>query len=84
MSTPHTATSFDLRHWKSPQQFDPDSYRSVPTSAQIDEDKCRQLGFARCPFGITTWPVSDGRKMGLTNSSFGIVFGVADGKSLPV
>ena len=84
ISTPHTATSFDRAHWKNPQQFDPDRYRSVPTSAQIDEDKCRQIGFARCPFDITTWPVSDGRKAGLTNSGFGTVFGVVDGKPLPV
>lgn len=84
ISTPHTATSFDPRHWKNPQQFDPDRYRGVPTSAQIDEDKCRQIGFARCPFDITTLPVNDGRKAGLTNSGFGTVFGVADGKPLPV
>jgi hypothetical protein len=84
MITPHTSTSFDPMHWRNPQQFDPDRYRSVPTSAQIDEDKCRQIGFARCPFDITTLPVSDGRNAGLTNSGFGTVFGVADGKSLPV
>jgi hypothetical protein len=84
ISTPHTATSFDPTHWKNPQQFDPDRYLSVPTSAQIDEDKCRQIGFARCPFDITTWPVSDGRKVGLTNSGFGTVFGVVDGKPLPL
>jgi cytochrome P450 len=84
MITPHTSTSFDPRHWNNPQQFDPDRYRSVPTSAQIDEDKCRQIGFPRCPFDIATLPVSDGRKAGLTNSGFGTVFGVADGKPLPV
>ena len=84
MITPHTSTSFDPRHWKNPQQFDPERYRSVPTSTQIDEDKCRQIGFPRCPFDITTFPVSDGRKAGLTNSGFGTVFGVADGKPLPV
>jgi hypothetical protein len=84
ISTPHTATSLDPTHWKNPQQFDPDRFKGVPTSAQIDEDKCRQIGFARCPFDITTLPVSDGRKVGLTNSGFGTVFGVADGKPLPV
>jgi hypothetical protein len=84
ISTPHTSTSFDPVHWKNPKQFDPDRYRSVPTSAQIDEDKCRQIGFARCPFDITTLPVSDGRKVGMTNSGFGTVFGVADGKPMPV
>ena len=56
----------------------------MPTSTQIDEDKCRQIGFPRCPFDITPFPVSDGRKAGLTSSGFGSVFGVADGKPLPV
>ena len=84
ISTPHTTTSFDPVHWKNPEQFDPDRYKSVPTSAQIDEDKCRQIGLARCPFDITTLPVSDGRNAGLTNSGFGTVFGVVDGKPLPV
>lgn len=56
----------------------------VPTSDQIDEAKCQQIGFARCPFEITTFNVADGRKAGLTNSGFGTVFGVADGKPLPV
>src|SRR4051794_37315521 len=31
--TPHTSTSFDPRHWKNPQQFDPARYLTVPTSA---------------------------------------------------
>jgi hypothetical protein len=84
ISTPHAATSFDPTHWQNPQQFDPDRYKNVPTSAQIDEEKCRQIGLARCPFDISTWPVSDGRKVGLINSGFGTVFGVADGKPLPV
>jgi hypothetical protein len=84
ISTPHTATSFEPVHWPNPQQFDPGRYLHVPTSAQIDEDKCRQIGLASCPFNITTWPVSDGRNAGLTNSGFGTVFGVAGGKPLPV
>ena len=42
--------------------FDPERYLSVPTSDQIDEAKCRQIGFARCPFDITTFEVKDGRK----------------------
>jgi hypothetical protein len=33
---------------------------------------------------MTTLPVSDGRKTGITNSGFGTVFAVADGKPLPV
>jgi hypothetical protein len=63
-------------HWKNPKQFDPERYLSVPTSAEIDEDKCRQIGLARCPFDITTVEVKDGRKVGLSNSGFGTVFGI--------
>ena len=84
MNTPHTATSFDPRHWRDPQRFDPERYLDVPTSDQIDEARCRQIGFARCPFDPTTFEVSDGRKAGLSNSGFGTVFGVADGRPLPV
>jgi hypothetical protein len=84
MSTPHTATSFDPSHWRNPQQFDPERYQKVATSAQIDEAKCQQIGFAKCPFDITTFDVADGRRAGLTNSGFGTVFGVVEGKPLPV
>src|SRR5271157_5799588 len=84
MNTPHTATSFDTRLWKDPERFDPERYTSVPTSAEIDEAKCKQIGLPRCPFDITTLPVSDGRKTGVTNSGFGTVFAVSDGKPAPV
>ena len=62
ISTPHTSTSLDPVHWKDPNAFDPQRYLSVPTSAQITEDKCRQIGLARCPFDITNFEVKDGRK----------------------
>lgn len=84
VSTPHTSTSFSPIHWKNPEQFDPERYRSVPTSAEIDEEKCRQIGLARCPFDISTLEVKDGRKVGVTNSGFGTVFGVVDGQPKPV
>ena len=71
-------------HWTNPKAFDPDRYKSVPTSDQVDEAKSRQMGFARCPFEVTTLKVADGRNAGLTNSAFGTVFGTADGKPLPV
>jgi hypothetical protein len=84
ISTPHTSTSMDPVHWKDPNAFDPARYLEVPTSAEITEDKCRQIGLARCPFDITNFEVKDGRKASLANSGFGTVFAVVDGKSLPV
>ncbi|HXC24814.1 MAG TPA: hypothetical protein VNU46_02785, partial [Gemmatimonadaceae bacterium] len=42
--SPHTSTSFDPLHWTNPQQFDPGRYRNVPTSAQVDEAKSKQIG----------------------------------------
>jgi hypothetical protein len=84
MITPHTATSFDTRLWKEPERFDPTRYLSVPTSADIDEAKCKQIGLPHCPFDITTLPVADGRKTGITNSGFGTVFAVTDGKPAPL
>ena len=83
-ATPHLATSMDPKHWTHPEQFDPERYKHAPTSDQIDEAKAKQMGFARCPFDITTMKVADGRNAGLTNSAFGTVFGVADGKPMPV
>ena len=56
----------------------------MPTSAEIDEEKCRQIGLAHCPFYITTLDVKDGRKVGVTNSGSGTVFGVVDGEPKPV
>ncbi len=84
ISTPHTSTSVDPVHWKEPNVFDPTRYLRVPTSAEITEDKCRQIGLARCPFDITNFEVADGRKTNITNSGFGTVFAVVDGKSRPV
>jgi len=82
--SPHPDTSFDPTHWKNPEKFDPDRYNSVPTSQQIDEAKCEQIGFAQCPFERTTFDVKDGRKAVMHNSGFGTVYGIVDGKPLPV
>jgi hypothetical protein len=82
--TPHAATSFDPVQWKNPEKFDPDRYNFAPTSHQIDDAKCQQLGFAKCPFEQTTFEVKDGRKATLHNSGFGTVYGIVDGKPIPV
>jgi hypothetical protein len=84
MISPHTSTSFDPMHWTNPQQFDPSRYLGVPTSAQVDEARSKQIGFAKCPFDLTTMKVSDGRNAAMAHSAFGTVFGVVDGKPLPV
>jgi hypothetical protein len=82
--SPHTSTSLDPVHWKDPKAFDPQRYLHVPTSAEIGDEKCREIGLARCPFDSTNFEVKDGRKAEITNSGFGTVFGVVDGKSHPV
>jgi cytochrome P450 len=82
--TPHTSTSLDPVHWTDPDRFDPQRYLRVPTSAQINNEKCRQIGLARCPFDITNFKIKDGRKAHVTNSGFGTLFVVADGQSYPV
>jgi hypothetical protein len=82
--SPHTSTSLDPVHWENPKEFDPSRYERAPTSHDIDEARARQIGFAKCPFDITSFDVKDGRKASMDNSAFGTVFGVADGNPLPV
>ena len=84
ITTPHPTTNRDPTQWNDPLAFNPERYRSVPTSAEIDESKCRELGLARCPFDRTSFEVADGRRASMVNSGFGTVFGVVDGKPLPV
>jgi cytochrome P450 len=82
--SPHTSTSLDPVHWTNPEKFDPSRYANAPTSSDIDEARAKQIGFAKCPFDLTSFDVKDGRKASLHNSGFGTVFGEADGKMLPV
>jgi hypothetical protein len=81
---PHQATSFDPRHWENPEKFDPDRYVTAPTSHQIDEAKCREIGFVRCPFERKPFELKDGRNGVIQNSGFGTVYGIVDGTPLPV
>ncbi len=82
--TPHMPASFNPSYWTNPAEFNPDRYIGVPTSDQTGEEKAKAIGFATCPFEKTSFPLSDGRKAEMTNSAFGTVFGVVDGKPLPV
>ena len=84
VATPHTSTSLDPVHWKDPEKFNPDRYKNAPTSHDINEEKCEQIGFAKCPFSSEPFDVADGRKAAINNSGFGTVYGIVDGKPLPV
>jgi cytochrome P450 len=81
--TPHEATSFDPVHWKNPTTFDPDRYNAAPTSQEINEPTVSKSA-SKCPFSSEPFEVQDGRKATIDNSGFGTVFGVIDGKPLPV
>lgn len=82
--SPHKSTSMDPVQWKSPERFNPNRYNLVPTSHDVNEANCEQIGFARCPFEQTGFDVKDGRKAMLHNSGFGTVYGIVDNKPLPV
>jgi len=82
--TPHPATSQDPRHWTNPSDFDPDRYISAPTSVDNGEERCKEIGLARCPFPKEAFAVKDGRHVEMTNSAFGAVYSVVDGAAYPV
>lgn len=84
IATPHTSTSVDPVQWNDPQSFTPERYLKVPTSADITDEHVQKIGLARCPFEATNFSVKDGRKVEITNSGFGTVFGVVDGVKHPV
>ncbi|MDR3464258.1 MAG: hypothetical protein P4L76_18290 [Beijerinckiaceae bacterium] len=82
--TPHQAASFDPSQWANPLDFDPDRYIDAPTSSENRDADVKALGLSKCPFDKKAFPVSDGRKAEIVNSGFGTVYGVVDGKPLPV
>ncbi|MEV0705464.1 hypothetical protein AB0I53_47180 [Saccharopolyspora sp. NPDC050389] len=82
--TPHLETSQDPRHWGNPEEFDPDRYKAASTSVDNDEARCREVGFAHCPFTPEPFAVNDGRQAQLTNSAFGAVYGLADSTAYPL
>jgi hypothetical protein len=68
VATPHASTSFDPVQWNDPDSFNLDRYNEAPTSHDIDDTKCGQMGFSRCPFEQTSFAVKDGRKASIHNS----------------
>jgi cytochrome P450 len=84
IATPHLAASMDPRHWEIPTQFDPDRYKTAPTSADNDECRVKDIGLARCPFSKEAFPVRDGRKVEMTNSAFGAVYSEIEAAPHPV
>jgi hypothetical protein len=82
--TPHLAASMHPRHWSNPREFNPDRYKSAPTSAENGEERAKKAGLARCPFSKEAFPAKDGRKVEMTNSGFGAVYSEIDGVPHPV
>jgi hypothetical protein len=84
IATPHLSSSMDPRHWRDPETFNPDRYLTAPTTVDNDEQRTVEAGLARCPFPKDGLAFKDGRDGEVTNSAYGAVYGVVDGKSYPL
>jgi hypothetical protein len=84
IQTPHQPTNMDPRHWTNPEEFDPDRFKTAPTSVDNDEAKAKAAGLARCPFSKESFAIKDGRDGEIANSAYGAVYGVVDGTAYPV
>jgi cytochrome P450 len=82
--TSHLSASMDPRQWEDPTEFNPDRYKTAPTTVDNDAAKAKEVGFARCPFSPEAFRVKDGRNAEITNSAFGAAYAVVDGKPHPV
>ena len=67
-----------------PRRSIPIATRPFRRARRSTTPSARRSGLPKCPFDVTTIKVADGRNVGITNSGFGTVFGVADGKPMPV
>jgi cytochrome P450 len=81
---PHPETSRAERHWQAPDAFDPDRYGAVATAAEIGEERCAAIGFARCPFSQASMGVRDGRAVELPSNGFGTVHATVEGVPVPL
>ena len=64
--------------------MNPDRYLAALTTERNDEARGEQLGMAKCPFKRESFSLKDGRRAELSNSIFGTVYGVVDGRAYDV
>jgi hypothetical protein len=59
-------------------------YLTAATTVDNDEQRSARSGLVRCPFPKESLAIKDGRSGEVTNSTFGAVYGVVDGKPYPI